>query len=51
MVRPSRLKLAMSGVVVVTVISAAPLFSEYAADGISLLEKVSVGEAGAVTGS
>jgi hypothetical protein len=51
MVRPSLLKLAMSGRVVVTVISAAPFISEYAADGMSLLENVSVGDAGAVTGS
>src|SRR5271169_5772594 len=51
MVLPSALKLANSGTVVVTVIWAAPLISEYVASGMVLLPKVSVGEAGAVTGS
>src|ERR1017187_3067836 len=51
MVRPSLLKPAIRGTLVVIVISAAPLLSEYAAEGMVLLAKVSVGEAGAVTGS
>src|SRR5271166_6422050 len=51
MVFPSELKLASSGTVVLTVIWAAPLLSEYVASGMALLPKVSVGDAGAVTGS
>ena len=50
-VRPSLLKAAMSGTVVVTVIWAAPLLSEYSAEGMFLLAKVRVGDAGAVIGS
>ena len=51
MVRPSLLKLAINGTLVFTVMSAAPLLSEYVAEGITLLAKVSVGDAGAVMGS
>ena len=51
MVLPSVLKLARRGMVVVTVISTAPLCSAYVAAGMILLANVSEGEAGAVMGS
>src|SRR5271165_4126104 len=50
-VRPSLLKLAITGTLECTVTTAVPLPSLKLADGIALLPKVRVGEAGATTGS
>ena len=51
MVRPSLAKVAITGIVEVTVSVATPLASLKFAEGIVLLPKVSVGDAGATSGS
>src|ERR1700722_482521 len=50
-VRPSLLKLAMTGAVELTVITAAPPPSLYVAEGIVLLPNVNIGNAGETRGS